>query len=264
VLGDQEKIQTGLCVVAKRADTRSTWPLINHPGGTYYAYNGPLTLWRVIRASTAAPTFFRPQVLPTGDRDEEGNLIKGAFFDGAVGMCNNPALQCFLLATLKGFPFHWKTGPEDLMLVSVGTGVAEEKKTAREVCEYGLTSLITEITEMLIADSNWQNQTLLQGLSQSPTRWTVDGEIGDLYDDLLGGKPLLHYLRYDVRLEEKWLQELGLPDMAKKAKSLRDLSLAKNRFDLAKIGETAAAQQIPEDDDLFEQHFPSRFDTVIA
>ncbi len=26
-----EEIKTGLCIVAKRADTNSIWPLINHP-----------------------------------------------------------------------------------------------------------------------------------------------------------------------------------------------------------------------------------------
>ncbi len=35
-LGDTEKIKTGLCVVAKRADTNSVWPMINHPDGKYY------------------------------------------------------------------------------------------------------------------------------------------------------------------------------------------------------------------------------------
>jgi hypothetical protein len=31
-----DKIKTGLCIVAKRADTNSVWPLINHPGGKYF------------------------------------------------------------------------------------------------------------------------------------------------------------------------------------------------------------------------------------
>ena len=35
LLGGPE-IRTGLCVVAKRADTNSTWPIINHPKGKFY------------------------------------------------------------------------------------------------------------------------------------------------------------------------------------------------------------------------------------
>jgi uncharacterized protein len=30
---------TGLCIIAKRADTGSTWPLLNHLEGRYYPYN---------------------------------------------------------------------------------------------------------------------------------------------------------------------------------------------------------------------------------
>ena len=31
-----DRIKTGLCIVAKRADTNSIWPMINHPRGKYY------------------------------------------------------------------------------------------------------------------------------------------------------------------------------------------------------------------------------------
>ena len=40
-LGD-ESIRTGLCIVTKRADTSSIWPLINHPGGRYFPKNGDI------------------------------------------------------------------------------------------------------------------------------------------------------------------------------------------------------------------------------
>ena len=56
-LGD-ESIRTGLCIVAKRADTSSVWPLINHPGGRYYPKNRQILLRDAVRASTAAPTLF--------------------------------------------------------------------------------------------------------------------------------------------------------------------------------------------------------------
>ena len=52
-LGD-DSIRTGLCIVAKRADTSSVWPLINHPGGRYYPKNRQILLRDAVRASTAA------------------------------------------------------------------------------------------------------------------------------------------------------------------------------------------------------------------
>ena len=51
------EIKTGLCVVAKRADTNSTWPIINHPNGKFFdsdlGRNKDIPLWQAIRASSA-------------------------------------------------------------------------------------------------------------------------------------------------------------------------------------------------------------------
>ena len=263
LLGGSE-LQTGLCVVSKRADTRSTWPLINHPDGTYFEYNKPLMLWRVIRASTAAPTFFEPQLLPTGDLDEKGRVVKGAFVDGGVSMANNPSMQLFLAAVLKGFPFRWPTGADNLLLVSVGTGSAKVQRTAEEVMKFNLLDLVQEIPQMLMDDASIYNQLLLQAFSNSPTRTVIDSEIGDCYNDLIGGNPLLRYARYDAFLEADFLRDtLQMPALAKRAKKLQDMSQASNRFDLADIGTKAAEIQIPEDPQAFEAHFPKHFDHVI-
>ena len=61
-IGDN-RIRTGLCIVTKRADTNSVWPLINHPGGKYYQHNKDYLLKDVLRASSAAPSYFVPQLL---------------------------------------------------------------------------------------------------------------------------------------------------------------------------------------------------------
>ncbi|MFT5468409.1 MAG: hypothetical protein ACI8UO_003518 [Verrucomicrobiales bacterium] len=257
-------IQTGLCVVAKRADTRSTWPVINHPRGEFYNFNSPLSLWRLIRASSAAPTFFEPQLLPTGETDARGRLVQGAFVDGAVSMANNPALQCFLIAVLKGFNFRWPVGEEKLLIVSLGTGMAKVKLAAKDVVNNRIYDWAREIPQMLMDDAGWQNQLLLQALGRSANPWEINMEVGDCSEDTIAGNPLFHYTRYDVLLEHDYLEkELGLADLAPKAESLRDLSAAKNRFDLQRIGEVAAKKQIPSDPAEFARHIPEVFDTVI-
>lgn len=270
-LGGSE-LQTGLCVVAKRADSGSTWPLHNHPAGPFYKHNGPLMLWRVIRASTAAPTFFTPQLLPLGDRDEAGKLVRdrlgrmvqGAFVDGAVSMANNPSLQCLLLALLKGYGFGWESGEEKLLLVSVGTGAARVKTRAMDVAKYGLLRWVRRIPQLLMTDAFWQNQLLLQALSLTPTPWQIDSEVGDGQGGLISGAPLVHYLRYDVLLEQEFLQnQLGLNYSEKEARKLREMSKPANVEQLAGIGELAAKKQIPDLDGL-AVHFPERFDTVIG
>jgi len=252
VLGDRllgdDSIKTGLCVVAKRADTRSTWPIINHPNGKYYNDNAPFLLRDVVRASTAAPAYFVPEKFDVGKGEY------GAFVDGGVSMANNPSLQLFLVATLKGFPFHWKTGADQLLLVSVGTGLWRQRDDVKKVMNSKIWNWAVEVPSMLIEDANWNNQMLLQYFSNTPTSWEIDREIGDLSQDLLTPEPLLSYLRYNVWLEENYLQGLGLAELGERLESLRDMSNAESRFDHAEIGKRAAEQQ------LKEEHFPKAFD----
>ena len=236
-----DKIKTGLCIVAKRADTNSVWPMINHPRGKFFdsptAKNKDLLLWKVVRASTAAPTYFAPQMMDV----TEGQLA--AFIDGGLSMSNNPALTLLMVATLNGFPFHWPMGEENILLVSAGTGTLEFKKQSGEIDEATMLTWAASIPEMLMQDASWQNRLLLQWLSQSQTAEELDSEIGNMDGDILGGKPLLTYLRYNFVFSEKNLNSL---DMAEKfdtedLENIVDMSRAKNKELLYKIGYYASS-----------------------
>ena len=88
---DSDHIHTGLMIMTKRLDTGSPWPLHNHPDARYARQDGQLRLSHVVRASTAAPTYFEPQTIEISSRD--GTVVKGAFVDGGVSPFNDPALQ---------------------------------------------------------------------------------------------------------------------------------------------------------------------------
>lgn len=242
-----DRIKTGLCIVAKRADTNSTWPLINHPGGKFYdsnlGRNKNIPLWQAVRASSAAPTYFNPQVIDVG----EGT--KGAFVDGGVSMANNPALTLLMVATLKGFPFHWEMGDDKLSIISVGTGYSIFKKQKDEITESWMLDWAKQVPDMLMQDASWQNQIIMQWLSSSPTAVEIDMEIGDLKEDLIGNRALLKYLRYNFRLTENDLNGLGLDQEFDEAKveNLIEMSNAENRFLLYEIGEKAAEVMRAED-----------------
>jgi uncharacterized protein len=246
-LGDPS-IKTGLCIIAKRADTGSTWPLINHPQGKYFRPNQGMLLRRAIRASTAAPTYFEPEEIDVGFDQV------GVFVDGGVSMANNPALQLFLIATLKGFPFHWPTGADQLLLASVGTGVWHATEQVDAITGSYLWDWARRVPSMIMDDASWQNQLLLQYLSRTPTPWEIDREIGDLSEDLLTPQPVLTYLRYNAWLDTNGLQALGLADMVDKLASLREMSAGENCGDLATIGVAAAMR------DVMPSHFPAAFD----
>jgi hypothetical protein len=245
-LGDPS-IKTGLAIMTKRADTGSSWPMLNHPKGTFYPANSDILLREAIRASTAAPVYFVPEKLEVG----AGQL--GAFVDGGVSMANNPALQLFMIATLKGYAFNWPVGENNLLLVSLGTGVWKRQDNVDEVVEGRVWNWATQIPLMLMDDANWYNQLILQYLSRSKTPWEIDMEIGNLSSDLLTPEPALTYLRYDGWLETHALEAMGLAELSPKVESLREMSDAENRYDLAKIGEKSADVQVK------EEHFPDAF-----
>lgn len=235
-----DQIKTGLCIVAKRADTNSVWPLINHPQGKFYdtneGRNKNIPLWQAVRASSAAPTYFAPQMIDVGDGQ------RAAFVDGGVSASNNPALTLLMVATLKGFPFKWEMGEDKLTIVSVGTGYSVFKKQTGEIEEAWMKTWAQNVPDMLMQDSNWQNQILLQWLSNSPTSFHIDMEIGSLKDDFIGGKPLIKYLRYNFPITENDLNGLGLNKSFthNDIESLTEMSNAENRQLLYEIGYAAS------------------------
>jgi Patatin len=257
VFGDitlgSDKILTALCVVSKRADTNSTWLFHNNPNGRFFdselGMNKYLPLWEIVRSSTAAPTYFVPQLLNVG------NDITGAFVDGGVSMANNPALELFKVATMKGFCYQWPVGAYKLLLISVGTGNAEYFSKTTEVTDNWVLSWATEIPSMLMSDASWNNQTILQWISKCPKGKMIDMEIGDLKNECPFKEPLLTYFRYNQILSVDDLNKLGLRTFSDDdVESLKEMSNARNCSILYDIGRAAAEKEIDSED------FPQVFD----
>ena len=106
-LGDA-KLKTLLLLVMRNATTDSPWPVSNNPRAKYNDLARPdsnlhLPLWQLVRASTAAPTYFPPETIRVGTR-------RFVFVDGGVTMYNNPAFQLFLMSTLAQYGLCWETG----------------------------------------------------------------------------------------------------------------------------------------------------------
>ncbi len=254
LLNDSQRIRTGLCIVAKRADTNSVWPILNHPGGKYFdsehGQNGKIRLRDAVRASAAAPGYFLPMTIDVG----QGQVA--AFVDGGLSMANNPALQLLMVATLNGFPYHWKKGADNILIVSVGTGMSKLDRLPRDIEKNILLDWAKQVPDMLMQDASWHNQVLLQWMSKTPTPKFIDGEIGDLSSDSLAPEPILSYLRYNTFITEKDLTDLNIPGEKfdkKRAEDISEMSNAENCEILYKIG-AAASREIQ------DTHFPGKFD----
>src|SRR6516165_3850977 len=128
---DSDKVLTGLMIMTKRLDTGSPWRLNNGGRGKYAAQDGALRLTQIVRASTAAPTYFAPEEIRISRRD--GTSVDGAFVDGGVTPFNDPTLQLLMLAAFQGHGFCWPAGKDRLLLFSVGTGQYRQPRPAQAV-----------------------------------------------------------------------------------------------------------------------------------
>ncbi len=262
IIGDitlgSDRIRTGLAIVTKRADNGSVWILHNNPRGRFFAAssvgpgstaNGDIPLASAILASTAAPTFFRPEFIKVNDQE------LGAFVDGGVSPHNDPSLHLLMLASLKGYNIGWPLGHDRLLLASVGTGFFRHRHSVERL-RYtpSVFQAVNALTSM-IDDGSRLVQLLLQWASDTPTPRRIDSEIGDLADDRLTHQPLLHYVRYDGQLEIDWLIErLGISITQEQVARIQKMDDPRGVDLLIDIGREIAARHVK------AEHFPAIFD----
>jgi len=250
---DSDKVRTGLMIMTKRLDTGSPWPLHNGAGGAFAKQDGALRLTQVVRASTAAPTYFAPERISIQSRD--GHITDGAFVDGGVTPFNDPAWQLLMLAALQGHGFRWHTGRDRLLIVSVGTGHYEERHSAEDVmssvaAKQGVTALLS-----LIDDCERMNRATLQWMTYCLTPSIIDRAVGDMKLDSESGPQLATFVRYNVPLEQGWLKTELDKDLSTDAiKGLSRMDVPANLDALAELGRLAAAKFVK------PEHLPSAFD----
>jgi uncharacterized protein len=250
---DSDKVLTGLMIMTKRLDTGSPWPLNNGGRGKYAAQDGALRLTQIVRASTAAPTYFAPEEIAIHARD--GTVVDGAFVDGGVTPFNDPALQLLMLATLQGHGFCWATGKNKLLIVSVGTGQYKQRRSARAVVSDLAAFQGVAALQSLMDDCERMNRATLQWLTNCLTPWLIDRAVGDMKLDSQSGPQLATYVRYNAVLEQAWLKtELGVDLAGDKLEQIRKMDDPSNLSDLADLGRRAAAAQVK------PEHLPAAFD----
>jgi uncharacterized protein len=250
---DSDKVLTGLMIMTKRLDTGSPWPLNNGGRGKFAAQDGALRLTQIVRASTAAPTYFAPEEIAIHARD--GTVVDGAFVDGGVTPFNDPALHLLMLATLQGYGFCWPTGKNKLLIVSVGTGQYKQPRSAQAVVSDLAALQGVAALQSLMDDCERMNRATLQWLTNCLTPWLIDRAVGDMKLDSQSGPQLATYVRYNAVLEQAWLKtELGVDLAGDKLEQIRKMDDPSNLSDLADLGRRAAAAQVK------PEHLPAAFD----
>ena len=238
------KLRTLLLIVMRNASTDSPWPISNNPLAKYNRRDLPdcnlnIPLWQLVRASTAAPVFFPPEVISLGDQ-------QFVFVDGGVTVYNNPAFLLFLMATLPPYAVHWPAAEEKLLLISVGTGLSEDVNLRLRANDMNVLYNMQSLPSALILAATVEQDLLCRVFGKTRSGNALDSEVGDLVGNRAPlAEKLFTYARYNVDLSRQGLDELGLNGIDENAVQPFDVA---HLDELQTVGRTAANRVVsPED-----------------
>ena len=237
-----DELRTLLLLVLSNASTDSPWPLSNNPRAKYNDSaradsNAKFPLWQVVRASTAAPTFFPPQEIRVG-----GSSF--VFMDGGVTSYNNPSFQLFLQATLEPYGLVWPAGEREMLLISIGTGLHPNVQQGLRRTDVDAAAAISTATESLFDAAMYQQDLLCRVFGRCVAGDPLDSEVADLIGAKgpLDPKRLFTYARYNATLTPEGLIELGIRDID--PQTVASLDSVENMSALQRIGSAVADRKV--------------------
>jgi patatin-like phospholipase/acyl hydrolase len=233
-----DRLKTLLMLVMRNATTDSPWPLCNNPHAKYndpkrQSSNLKLPLWQLVRASTAAPVFFPPEVINLGGKEF-------IFVDGGVTPYNNPAFQLFLMATLEPYKLMWPSGEDKMLLVSVGTGTTPNINPELKASSMHLVYNAETIPMALMLATQYEQDFLCRIFGKCLLGDPLDREVGDLLEAKgpMESK-LFTYVRYNAELTREGLDRLGgLDDI--RPEHVQSMDSVEHMTELERIGQAIA------------------------
>ena len=256
-----EKLRCLLLVVMRNVSTDSPWPISSNP---FAKYNRPQRednnlngrLYEIVRASTAAPTFFSPQTITFGKKTFK-------FEDGGVTPYNNPAFLLYRMATEEPYNLNWEKGENKLLLVSVGTGAAPQLDAETYSKGNFILTNAKNIPSSLMYGSQVDQDINCRLSGRCVYGSEIDREIGDLRPRHGESEPRPHlplstdagrnflYFRYNVELSREGLADIGITDVD--PRQVSKLDAVKNIGDLRRVGAALAKKVV--DVEQFGPHF---------
>lgn len=245
-LGD-DRLRTLLMMVMRNHTTDSPWPISNNPFGKYNDRDRPdcnldLPLWQLVRASTAAPTFFPPEAVTLGERS--GTPYEFVFVDGGVTTYNNPAYLAYQMVTASPYGINWKTGVDDMLIVSVGTGRAPNARPNLAEGDLWLLDHAKNIPSALMnaAADGWDMSCRVTGECRFGAE--IDREFGSMQvkKSDWGKDRSRHfsYVRYNPDVTQAGLRQLKLGKLS--AEKMQKMDSTDHIADIQKVGAVYAGK----------------------
>jgi hypothetical protein len=255
-----------LLIVTRNWTTDSPWPISSNPAAVYNRADRPdcnlqIPLWQLVRASTAAPVYFPPEVLNWDPNDRSKSFV---FVDGGVTPYNNPAFLLYRMATAPEYNLNWEAGENKMLVMSVGTGSAPKTGPNFERPERSIPAEIPGLISALMYGTEVEQDMNCRTIGRCVFGDVIDREIGDMIPrqkappeamrtfeqrhSLPKTPPEVNlgrafrYARYNPELTDAGLQALGIADYDLRDLLRMDLATPENIQKLTEIGAAAGAQ----------------------
>jgi hypothetical protein len=256
------QLKTLLLVVTRNVTTDSPWPISSNPEARYNMpsnqCNLEIPLWKLVRASTAAPIFFPPEVITLDPNDPSKSFV---FVDGGMTPYNNPAFLLYRFATDPAYRLNWPKGESKMLLVSVGTGAAATMGAGADDPESNMLSTGLTVPGALMYGAAVDQDINCRAIGRCTHGAMIDRELLDMIpregDDNGSVKERLArpkiplttdlgraflYARYNIDLSREGLDNLGFSDIESKDAQKMDNASPENIEQLLEIGAAAARE----------------------
>jgi hypothetical protein len=249
--------------VTRNVTTDSPWPISSNPEARYNMLtrndcNLCIPLWKLVRASTAAPIYFPPEVIQLDPADPDKSFV---FVDGGVTPYNNPAFVLYRFATDPAYRLQWPKGEKNLLLVSVGTGAAPTDGATAADPEHNMLATGLGIPSALMYGSLVDQDINCRTVGRCTYGDVIDRELLDMVPrqgadegqlDARLARPRVPlqtdlersflYARYNVDLSDKGLARLGFDRVTPAEVRKMDKADPDHIELLLKVGAKAAEQ----------------------
>ncbi len=246
-----DDLQCLFLAVTLNRTTDSPWPISSNPQAKYNDTSRPdcnlqIPLWKIVRASTAAPVFFPPEIIRWDADDPSKSFV---FVDGGMTPYNNPAFLLYRMVTEPAYRLGWPVGEDMLQLVSVGTGAAPRVEKFSFDPEQGMIANAAAIPLSLMYGAMVDQDINCRHLGRCVHGDVIDNEIGDLIPLDRDGRRLplsenlgrrFLYTRYNTSLCREAFCLQGLEDI--EPEKVQKLDAVTQIDNLRRIGRKAAEQ----------------------
>lgn len=239
---EPEHLRCLLLIVTRNQTTDSPWPISSNPDAKY---NDParldcnlrVPLWQLVRASTAAPVYFPPEVVQWNPNDSSTAFV---FTDGGVTPHNNPAFLLYRMATDPAYRLNWTPGERNLLVASIGTGAAERAGAAAGKPNRNIAANLVGLPGELMYGMLIEQDINCRTIGRCTHGARLDSEVLDLVPEAslevdLGRRFL--YARYNADLSEAGLRDAGFAHVD--AASVQRMDAVANIPVLLEIGQAA-------------------------